>query len=110
MLRELYETQFGIHNHLQKRDASPFASVAFHQSEDVVTGSRYQETVRNHLNLKIFDLTGLDYDSYIDRPPDRVAILNEEIKKYLDEKAKKADELARQLKEGIKAPSDKTPL
>lgn len=101
MLTELYETQFQIHNHLRKNSRSPFSSVAFHPSEDTVNGSRKQEAIRNHIELRIHEIVGLDYDHYVNRPPDDVLLINEEVRRYIEAKSKKADELARKLKEGM---------
>jgi len=75
VMQDLYETEYGIYNHLQKNKNRPIASVAFHQSEDINDGSLLEEIIRTYTVKNIKNLYGINLIDFLELPQDIVEML-----------------------------------
>jgi hypothetical protein len=75
VLQDLYETEYGIWDHLSGSKSRPLASVAFHPSEDVNTGSLLEETIDNYMHKKIGEHYRLSLVEFLELPVDIVAMM-----------------------------------
>ena len=75
VMQDLYETEYGIWDHLKKDSKRPLASVAFHDSEDVNTGSLLEEAMKNYYDKKIGDIYRLNFIEFLELPIDVVAMM-----------------------------------
>jgi len=98
MLYKLYETEFGIYNHLSHNRDKPLASVALHDSEDYCTESLVDDSMRTYIHRSIKEFFGLSYLEFIDLPRD---IIETMLTVVDEEKAKKYHDMT-ELEEDIK--------
>lgn len=75
VMREMYETRFGIHNHLNKFSKRPLASVAFHGAENTIKDSMLEETLKTYANRNIKDIFGLTVLEFLELPMDVVSLM-----------------------------------
>lgn len=75
VLYELYETKYGIYNHLNPYKKRPMASVALHEAEENTTNSSLYEAIEGYVKLNIKDLTGLTLTEYLDLPTEFCILL-----------------------------------
>lgn len=87
VMQDLYETQYGIYNHIAKDPTRPLASVAFHDVEDINEGSMLEEAIRTYANRQIGEYTRLSLVEFLELPSDIVAM----VIKICDEIAKKKE-------------------
>lgn len=76
VLRDLYEVEFGIFNHRAHSKTRPLSSVAFHDAEDLHTGSLLEEAIRLYTQKNIGEIFKLSLDEYLNRPRDVLQMLN----------------------------------
>lgn len=74
-MQDLYETEYGIYNHLGSSGMRPLSSVAMFPSEDVNTNSRLEEMMRTYLKKGIYESYGLSFIEFMDLPIDIVEML-----------------------------------
>ena len=94
VLKDLYESQYHIFDHIGNNNNRPLASVALHPGEEVVKDSLLEEIMRSYILKDIKKITGLSLIEYMDLPPDYIEIIDrlateEEVKKY--QEIKKAE-------------------
>lgn len=80
ILREAYETGYGIHDHLQQahreamvQDADkkrPLSSVALHDAEDYCTHSLLYNSWTLYKANDVYSQTGMSFDRFLALPPD----------------------------------------
>lgn len=75
-LSDIYETKYGIYNHIGASIRRPLSSVAFHQCEDINTGSMLEHFHRLYIEKRIRENFGLTIDEYLDRPMDVIEVMN----------------------------------
>jgi hypothetical protein len=69
LLREHYETMFGLHDHKVDKPDEPFALVAMHAGEDNLTHSLLYERVRLFKLLEVHKHYGLSLKEFFEMPP-----------------------------------------
>jgi len=76
VLYDLYETEFGICNHINGSTKSrPLASVALHPSENINDGGLLEEAVRTYTSRGIKDIYGLTLIDFLELPRDIIEML-----------------------------------
>jgi len=91
VMQDLYETEYGIYNHLSNANKKPLASVSMHSSEDINTGSLLEEAIRTYTVRGIKDLYGLNVLEFLELPIDVIEMMFEISE---EEQARKAKGLA----------------
>ncbi len=85
VLYDLYETIYGIYNHVSNNRNRPLASVAFHDSEDFTTGSLLEGSMKNYIEKNIGEFFKISYLEFMELPRDVIELMFEvagrEIKK-----------------------------
>lgn len=96
---DLYETAYGIYDHLSPgRVQRPLASVAHHDSEDTVTSGLLEQMVRVYLKKSIKELYGFNLEEFLDLPMDIVNLLI----KVADEDQSKRTRIAHSVEQSLK--------
>lgn len=99
VLHELYETEFGIYDHIRNIERRPLASVAMFPSEDINDGSLLEESMKVYIEKKIWDLFHLNYFEFISLPRDVIEIMTTVANQEFKNKSQQLDELEKKLKE-----------
>lgn len=81
LIGDIYEDIYGIYPHLTNK-SRPMASVAFHPSEDINTGSLLEESINSFAKRGIYSTFGINYLEFLALPQDicymlSIAALNE---------------------------------
>lgn len=100
VMQDLYETKYGIWNHLDKTTKRPLASVAFHDCEDINEGSLLEEAIRAYTSKNIGEYTKLNLVEFLDLPIDVVAM----VMKICDEAMKKKEKTFEEIERSMSAP------
>jgi len=66
-LQDLYETEFGIFNHLDGVDR-PLASVAFFECEDFTSNSKLGDVASEFITKEIYNFYGISLLDFLDLP------------------------------------------
>lgn len=100
LLREAYETTYGIVNHeLPAVKKRPLALVAFQWPEDSTSGCRLYERMDQYHDCSILKWFGLPWDRWIEQPRDVCEEQLKKGKKWDAEAVTKEAELQRQLEQ-----------
>lgn len=75
VMQDLYETEYGIYNHLSQSKKKPLASVAMFASEDINDGSLLEEVIRTYHYRKIYDIFHISLIEFLELPFDIVQML-----------------------------------
>lgn len=75
LLRESYETIYGIFDHERFSDQRPLALVAMHPKENASSHSRLYNTVQRFYNSDIYSATGLSLTDFLNLPREYVELL-----------------------------------
>lgn len=72
-MTEIYETVYGIYNHVQNAQAPPsrkrpFASIAHHKGEDFTETSTYMVSLKLYSELPIYDMWKIDFPTFMKLP------------------------------------------
>lgn len=70
-LRELYETRFGIYNHIGSSN-NVFASVSFHESENFMHDTRFKNIVLRYYQSGVKDITGMNLPEFLNETSDTI--------------------------------------
>lgn len=86
ILRQLYETRFGIYNHLSKEaEQNPLSCVALHDTEENSTGSLLYSRIEQYIKSDVHKYTGLNLNEFLAQPREIVQWLfklcEEQVKK-----------------------------
>lgn len=97
---DLYETNFGIFNHLDKRATTrrPIASVAMHPSEDFTDESRLRACLRDFIRLQVGKHMNMSFTEFVELPSDIVYLVLEECKSVQSKENAIATEVEAKLK------------
>jgi len=96
-LQDLYETEFGIYNHLQ-RNKNPLSSVLLHDSEDYVMHSDLRDMLEEFGMYNLGELWNLSLTEYLALPIPVVHILRGIKDEVIEKKSKLMDRAVRGLK------------
>ncbi len=77
ILTTMYETVFGVFNHVKLGHSKPMASVALHEAEDTNTLDALRSTMLNYVRNDIKELFGMSFLEYVALPSIIVSELNE---------------------------------
>lgn len=77
VLQDLYETEFGIYDHLNGSKSRPLASVAFHPAEDFNGHSLLKQAIDSFIDRNIKDATGMNIVEFLELPTDVVRMIGE---------------------------------
>jgi hypothetical protein len=99
VLQDLYETEYGIYDHLTPYNNRPLASVALHPAEDINDGSLLEEAIRSYLNKNIKDLYGLSMTEFFDLPVDVISLMISIGDEIMSKKSSTLDSIEKQFKE-----------
>lgn len=81
VLADVYETNFGIYNHLDVGSKRPMSSVALHGAEDNYKTSRLYETIENFVTKDIYKSTGLSLTEFLNLPTEACLMILEAVEK-----------------------------
>ena len=70
LLLDRYETIYGIYNHDHEDPARPWALVAMHEAEDVVSGSQLHERMEQFVEKEVHKWFGISWLEFIEQPTD----------------------------------------
>ena len=96
MLIELYETEFGIYDHVQGN--SIFGSVKFTNSKNYRKNFFFTQHLKNYLFNDVYKHTGLSFDDYLNRPRYEIEEILTTLKYVNDEKDKEKKRILDNLK------------
>lgn len=92
-MSDLYETTYGIFDHISSSKGRPLASVALHESEDNTTTSNLYEAIERYHQKGIKDLFGLNINEYLALPTEICIKLMDIATRDSNEKAKIAQNI-----------------
>lgn len=75
VMQDLYETEYGIYNHLSGSKNKPLASVAMHSCEDINGGSLLEEAIQTYVSRHIKDIYGLSLVEFLELPIDVMELM-----------------------------------
>lgn len=70
VLYDLYETEYGIYDHINHITNRPLASVAIHPGEDYCSNSLLEDTLRRYIDYDIQSTYGLNIVEFLELPKD----------------------------------------
>lgn len=100
VLRDKYETTYGIYNHADPANDNPFALVMMLDSEDVITHGELHERMSQYVDCDIHKYFGLSFDAWLDQPSYVIRMQLELAQEKIKKEAPMAEALRKQL-EGI---------
>ncbi len=79
LLRDVYETKFGIYNHLEPTASKrrPLGSVAFHEPEEINDNSLLKAVIKRYMDNSVGEYTKLSLLEFMELPSDIVDIVIE---------------------------------
>lgn len=98
VLKDLYDTEYGIYNHLNRSRKRPLASVAMHEAEDINTGSLLEEVLRIYTQKNIKDIFNLSLLEYLDLPRDIIQMLNTIADETMAKRHSTVDDIEKSIK------------
>lgn len=75
-MSDLYETKYGVFNHVGMSSIRPLSTVAMHLPEDYLDGDIGEQYYRLYLDKRIKEHFGLTIDEYLDRPRHAIEMMN----------------------------------
>ena len=98
---ELYETEFGICDHVHTKD--PLALVSFQPSEKFHEHSLYRSYLEAYVDGEIHTKLGLNFDEFLNRPKYQIEAMLKVVNTHAERKAKAnkqaLDEIEKQNRE-----------
>lgn len=70
LLREAYETTYGIYNHQNPDPSRPLALIAMHPAEDATVGSTLHERLEQFADFQVAKHFGLSLNEFFELPSD----------------------------------------
>ena len=86
VMGELYETEFGIFDHIRHGQNRPLSAVAFHPSQDVNENSGLKKVIQSYIHSNIQADYGLNLLEFMDLPIDVTQLL---VQMSLEKKSQK---------------------
>jgi hypothetical protein len=98
VMLELYETHYGIYDHLANSAYRPMSSVAMHASEDYSADSLLEECIRTYRAKSVQQYFGLSLVEFMELPVDIVAMLLSEATDLQSKDSAQVDDIDRLMK------------
>ena len=76
-MNDIYETRFGIFNHLNNPKKQPWDSVTLHETEENGYTSRLDETCDLYASSGVRDVFGIDLERFLEFPSEMTKMLIE---------------------------------
>lgn len=102
LLLELYETYYGLHDHLQS--TNPLASVMFHEGERYLDRYLYDNYLDTFLYKRIYEHTGLSFDAFLAKPRYEIEKILKKVIAYNDKKSSARQDALDNLSSSISEP------
>ncbi len=102
LLLELYETYYGLHDHLQA--TNPLAAVMFHEGERYLDRYLYDNYLETFLYKRIYEHTGLSFDAFLAKPRYEIEKILKKVIAYNDKKSSARQDALDNLSNNISAP------
>ena len=102
LLLELYETYYGLHDHLQA--TNPLAAVMFHEGERYLDRYLYDNYLETFLYKRIYEHTGLSFDAFLAKPRYEIEKILKKVVAYNDKKSSARQDALDNLSNNISAP------
>lgn len=97
VLRERYETKYGLYNHDTSDPDRPLALLGLHWGEDNSEGSVLYERIEQYEEREVWQRFGLSLSDFLELPSDVCRCVMEIAGKRLKEKAKVTSDIKQQL-------------
>lgn len=97
VLQDLYETHYGIYNHLTS-EHRPLSSVAMYPGEDFNDGSLLESSIRSYMDNEIHEHFKLSLFEYLSNPIDVNAILVKIATEFNNRRNKTMNEIMTNMK------------
>lgn len=75
---DLYESNYGLFNHLQRTIQKPLASVALHRGEDLTDSSGLAAALKVYIDNDIGGFTKLSFVEYLELPSHVLSVIVEQ--------------------------------
>lgn len=100
VMSDLYETNYGIYDHVRPTVPRPLASVAMHPAEDINEGSLLEAAIRTFIELDIGNQAKISFLEYLELPRDIALMVLEACRA----KSKKTDSTISNIEKHLKNP------
>jgi hypothetical protein len=97
-LRDVYETTYGIHNHMHETEEHALSLVAVREAEDSASGGLLYERIRQYHEREIGKYFKLNVVEFLDLPTDLVTYFLEQAGKFQTIGANTADSVEAQVR------------
>ena len=97
VLRQLYETHFGIFNHVEEEENRPMAAVALYDMEINGQGSPLYRRISQYVRSGIIKYTGLNLTEFLSLPREIVQLLYDECEQQSKTEVMAMDSLQKDL-------------
>lgn len=97
LLREAYDTAYGIYNHDLTAEDRPLALIAFHGAEDTMTQSLLYERVRHFKEKQIGKYFNMSFDKFIELPTDLCLYMMDQATQWMKKDVKAAADVFNDL-------------
>ena len=101
ILRDRYETVFGILNHESEAGQHPFALIRMNKSEDPIPADNsLHDWMRRYIDNDVMKYFGISFDEFLDRPTYQCYMLIEECRKRIEKEAPLIEDALSRLRGG----------
>jgi len=100
LMRDRYETTYGIYNHDAPMAGRELALVGMHPKEDVTTTSLLRERIREFGKREVFKHTGVSLTEFMEFPPDVCQMIFETAAEMAKDTGKMAQEVLDEMGKG----------
>ena len=97
VMRDLYETRYGIYDHLQSNLNTPFAAVRLHKGEDTISYGLLEDVKKSYKNDGIFEIYHINFLEYLQLPRAICDLLGELAEPDRTSNNNAAEEMAKKL-------------
>lgn len=104
MLIELYETKYGIFDHINA--INPLASVQFNESEDYLSRTLYEGYLSTFLYRDLGKKLNMSFDDFLNRPRHEIQMMMGIIEEVDKKKLKVNESLAQDLQAQVPKPPE----
>lgn len=95
-LRELYETIYGIHNHVTDKD--PLGAMVYRENKDLNTHDPLKRRMKNYVRYRIKETWDLSLLEYLNNPPHVIKYLNSMADEFSAEESDRLDKISEKMK------------
>lgn len=101
MLIELYETEYGIFNHLNS--TNPLSSVQFNDCENYIRDGIYEQYLTAYIYREIHKKLGMSFEEWLDQPRYKIESQMNVLNEYDKKKQKIQEDTLNTLESSTKA-------